>query len=79
MLLCLLLLARLMSYAFKRWFALLSHGIVGIVLATTLMIIPAPESRKLLGIAVYILCIACGAGLSFLFTRICARLKGNEE
>ncbi len=75
MLATLLLLAKLMDMAFKKYHSVLSHGIVGIVIATLIMILPKPVKTNFFGIFVYIICIICGAALSFLFTRICAKIK----
>lgn len=41
--LCLLLLPRITQAAFSRHYAVLSHGVIGIVLASTLAVIPASE------------------------------------
>ncbi len=79
MLASLLLLAKLMGLAFKKFHSVLSHGIVGIVIATLIMILPKPVNTKFLGIFIYIICIIGGAGLSFVFTRICAKIKSKTE
>lgn len=72
------LLPRLVKAAFARWEATLSHGILGIVLATTVMIFPfgdTPDSVP--GWIVLVLCIAGGLAVSYLLGRLCAGLKAN--
>lgn len=70
------LLPRLVKAAFARWEATLSHGILGIVLATTVMIFPG-AADSVLGWVLYVLCIVCGCAVSYLLGRLCAKLKAN--
>ena len=76
MILVLLLLPRLVNAAFARWDAVLSHTILGIVLATTVMIFPGiPASAA--GWLLYLLCMAGGCAVSYILGRFCARLREN--
>lgn len=78
MLVILVLLPRLVKAAFARWDAPLSHGILGIVLATTVMIFPGiPEDA--LGWILYVVCILCGCAVSYILGKLCARLRENAE
>jgi len=78
MVLVLLLLPRLVKAALARWDAPLSHGILGIVLATTVMIFPGvPASAA--GWVLYALCMIGGCGVSYLLGRVCAALRKNAE
>lgn len=70
------LLPRLVKAAFARWEATLSHAILGIVLATTVMIFPGMADSAL-GWVLYVLCIVCGCAVSYLLGRLCAKLKAN--
>lgn len=70
------LLPRLVKAAFARWEATLSHAILGIVLATTVMIFPG-MADSVLGWVLYVLCIVCGCAVSYLLGRLCAKLKAN--
>jgi len=72
----LLLLPRLVNAAFARWDAVLSHGILGIVLATTVMIFPGFPAHWS-GWIVYILCWAGGCAVSWFLGRLCSRLREN--
>lgn len=78
MVLVMLLLPRLVNAAFARWDAALSHGILGIVLATTVMIFPGvPESAG--GWVLYAVCMIAGCGVSYVLGRICEALRRNAE
>ncbi|MBQ8588526.1 MAG: hypothetical protein IJ454_03950, partial [Clostridia bacterium] len=57
--------------AYKKYYGIISHAIIGVVAATTVMIFP---NWSAVGVG-QIVCIICGALLSYAFTRICARLK----
>lgn len=74
MLACLLLLSKVMDMAYKKFYAIVSHSVIGIVIATTVMILPSFQVQALT-IFFYILAILGGAALSFLFTRLCAKIK----
>ena len=78
MVVILLLLPRLVKAAFARWDAPLSHGILGIVLATTVMIFPGLPADAL-GWILYVVCIICGCAVSYVLGKICARLRENAE
>ncbi len=77
-LLILALLPRLVKAAFARWDAPLSHGILGIVLATTVMIVPGAPTQ-VSGWIAYGLCILCGCAVSYLLGNLCAKLKANAN
>ncbi len=77
-LLCVLLLSKTVHYAYQKWYAAMSHGVLGIVAATAVMILPT--DTKSFGAAVANLCfIIGGAALSYFFTTVCSRLKENQE
>ncbi len=70
----LILLPRLVKAALARWDAVLSHGILGIVLATTVMIFPGmPENA--IGWVWYGLCMLGGCAVSWFLGRVCAGLR----
>ena len=72
--LCLLLLPRLVHSAYQKHHAILSHAILGIVAATTVMILPAIDPTPS-GIAIAVACICGGAVFSYFLSRLCERLK----
>ncbi len=78
MVVILLLLPRLVKAAFARWDAPLSHGILGIVLATTVMIFPGLPADAL-GWILYVVCMVGGCAVSYVLGKICARLRENAE
>ena len=73
-----LLLSRVMSLAFERCYSVLTHSVLGFVLATTVMIIP-PFKTGIVDAIIYIVCIACGAAVSFFFSLLCAKMKARAE
>ncbi len=76
--LCLLVLPKAVDAAYKRFYAIISHCILGIVAATTVMIIPS--FRIPVGdIILYIICIIGGAITSYLLSNACERLKARSE
>lgn len=78
MLAVLILLPRLVKAALAKWDAPLSHGILGIVLATTVMIFPGiPDGA--LGWILYVVCMVCGCGVSYVLGKVCAKLRENAE
>lgn len=70
---CVLLLSKVVGAAYKKHFSAMSHGVLGIVLATAVMILPPCESVTDAGL--YALVIVGGAAASFLFTKACNRAK----
>ena len=70
---CLLILSRGVNAAFKRFYTGLSHGIFGIVIATTIKIIPFGELGG--NVPLYAICIVGGAIVSYLLSYGCSRLE----
>lgn len=70
---CVLLLSKVVGAAYKKHFSAMSHGVLGIVLATAVMILPPCESVADAGL--YALAIVGGAAASFFFTKACNRAK----
>ncbi|WP_295580717.1 DUF368 domain-containing protein [uncultured Oscillibacter sp.] len=69
-----LLLARLVTWFFRRHYAVAFHGILGIVLASTLVIVPLSYGGP--GeIALSALCCAGGFGLAFFMARLDRRIQ----
>lgn len=76
MLLTIFLLARLVTWFFRRFYAVAFHGILGIVLASTLVIIPTAYSG--VGEAVCsALCCVGGFLLAFFLARLDRRIQEN--
>jgi len=75
---CVLLLSQVVNLAYKKKYALISHGVIGIVIATLIMILPTNWSSAG-AIAVNLICIAVGAVLSYLFGIGCDKIKEKAE
>lgn len=74
---CVLLLSRAVGLAYRKHFSVISHGVIGIVSATVVMIIPSGSS--ILISAFGFIFILCGAAVSYFFTRACGKLKSRAE
>ncbi len=74
--LCVLLLAKGIQKAFDVRFSLISHGVLGVVAATMVMILP-PELFSADGVLMCVLCIIGGGVVSFGFTKLCDRLNDS--
>lgn len=73
---CVLLLSRAVNWAYQKRYAFISHSVMGIIIATAVMILPAWEAT-VGGIAAYIACVAGGAAASYGFTRLCDKLDNR--
>lgn len=74
MLATLLLFSRLMRLVFDKFYSVVSHCVIGFVIATTLMILPSFNTAWY-NILIYIGCIAAGGVASFFFSKLCNRIK----
>lgn len=75
---CVLLLSKSVGAAYKKHYSVVSHGVLGIVAATAVMILP-PFDGKIPQLALNILFILLGTLLSFFFTCICAKIKEKHS
>jgi len=78
MLACVLLLSKVVGLAFKKRFSLISHGVLGIVAATAVMILPFGTGTADDWI-MNVLFIAGGAVVSYFLGLICGDLKKKAE
>lgn len=74
MAICLLLLSKAMGFAYKNHYATVSHGVLGIVAATAVMLVPYQIESLWSGIT-YALFILGGAAVSFGLSCVCNKLK----
>lgn len=73
-----LLLSRVMKLVFDKFHSIISHCVLGFVLATTLMILPSFRVG-ITSILIYIACIVGGAVASFFFSIFCDKIKATAE
>lgn len=71
---CVLLLSRAVGFAYKKQYSIVTHGILGIVGATAMLILPF-QTHSLGAWIINILFILGGAVLSVVFTNGCNKLK----
>lgn len=75
---CVVLLSKAVGAAYRKYYSIVSHGVLGIVAATAVMIFPAWDGSLSSG-AVRLLFILGGAALSYMFTCICNKIKAGNE
>lgn len=76
MVVCVLLLSKAVGFAYKKYYSVVSHSVLGIVAATAVMIMPTWDGTLTSGVINFIF-IAVGAGISYIFTRVCDKLKNK--
>ncbi len=76
---CVLLLSKAMGNAYKNHYSIVSHAVLGIVVATAVMIFPIGSLTSVQNIILDILFIFLGGVVSFLLTKLCDKLKENEK
>lgn len=74
---CALLFSKAVGYAYKKKYSIVSHTVLGVVVATAIMILPPWEGFG--KAAIYLVCIIAGAALSYAFTVLCDRIKKKSE
>ena len=74
-----LLLSRVMKFVFDKFHSVVSHCVLGFVMATTLMILPFGEFTSVKNIAVFAVSIIGGAIASFFFSKLCERIRSATE
>ena len=72
--LCVLLLSRIIERTYRKHFSIVSHGILGIVAATAVMILP-PWDGSARMIVVGLAAILSGGALSYGFSRLCGSVR----
>lgn len=75
---CVLLLAKAIGAAYKKHYSLISHGVIGIVIATTVMIFPT-EDLNLSVLLWYLAAMIGGAAVSFFLSCLCDKLKEKAD
>ncbi len=75
---CLLIFPKAVAAAYKKSYSAVSHGVIGIVAATVIMILPYRVESLTQGL-INVLCIFGGAIVSFILSNICDRLSSQCE
>lgn len=73
---CLLLLSKAMGFAYKNHYATVSHGVLGIVAATAVMLLPYQVESLWSGITYALFILGC-ASVSFGLSCVCNKLKAK--
>lgn len=74
-----LLLSKVMKLIFNKFYSVVSHCVLGFVVATTVMILPFNEFTSVKNVVVFAVSILGGAVASFFFTKLCDRIKAATE
>ncbi len=77
MALCVLLLSRVIERTYRNHFSIASHGILGIVAATALMILPRWDGTAQM-LIINLLTIFSGCALSYGFSRLCRNVHRSK-
>ena len=78
---CVLVLSKLVGYAYKKHYAIVSHTVIGIVFATTVMIVPL-QYESLLVVIMDVCAVIVGGFMAYKFSCICKSIQeriGNES
>lgn len=73
-LLCLILVSRAVNAMYEKWHSQVSHTIIGVVLASMVMVIPAESLASPASVAIGVLSVASGAAASFFIGKLCNKL-----
>jgi putative membrane protein len=73
-LLCLILVSRAVKAIYERWHSQVSHTIIGVVLASMIMVIPFESLNSPASIAIGLVSVICGAAASLLVGKVCNNL-----
>lgn len=76
---CLLALPKAVNAAYRRWYAPISHAIIGVAMASVVTVVPTDLFRTWQNALIGIACIVGGAALSFVSDRLCARLEEHAQ
>ncbi len=73
-LLCLLAVSRPINFMYNKWHSQMSHVIIGVVLASMVMVVPLGYFINPARVAIGIICVVCGTIASFFIGKLCDRL-----
>lgn len=74
-----LLLSKVMKLVFDKFHSVVSHCVLGFVIATTLMILPFDEFTDVKKIVIFAISIIGGAIASFFFSKACDKIRASAE
>jgi putative membrane protein len=72
--LCLILISRAVNKMYEKWHSQVSHTIIGVVIASMIMVIPFESLNSPYAMAIAIISVAAGACASFLIGKLCDKL-----
>ncbi len=78
MILCILFFSKAVNYAYQKKYGIAAHGVLGIIAATAVMILPK-WNGSLWDFFSRTICIAVGAAVSYSLTRVCNKIKETSR
>lgn len=72
---CLIALSKAVSLAYQKWYTQFSHAIIGVIMASTIMIVPYDMMHSPADVLVGIFCAAAGFIFSFTSGKLCLKLS----
>ena len=76
---CLIVLPKAVKKLYSRWYSVVSHIVLGIVIASTVSIFPADTLFSLRNFIITAVCIVSGAFISYFAGKACSRLESNKK
>lgn len=74
-LLCLVILSRIIKFLYSKWYATVSHTVIGVMLASTVAIFPVGFLSSASGIITAVICVIGGTLASYFAGVICEKLE----
>lgn len=75
MIVCLVVLPKSVKYLYRKWYAIVSHIVLGIVIASTVSIIPEGIISSGIDLMIAIMCICGGGFASYYAGKACSKLE----
>lgn len=73
---CVLFFSKAVGFAYNKFFSVVSHSVLGIVAASSIMIIP-PMNGTLMSVSINFILMIIGAVISYFFTCVCNKFKSK--
>lgn len=72
---CLIALSKAVNLAYKKWYTQFSHAIIGVIMASTVMIVPYDMMYSTTDVLLGVFCAVAGFIFSFAAGKLCLRLS----
>ncbi len=72
---CLIALSKAVNLAYRKWYTQFSHAIIGVIIASTIMIVPYDMMLSFADVLSGVVCAAAGFFFSFAAGKLCLKLS----